>query len=167
MGVAAILPDGFDERQVLVGLVATAPNRPLHEHNHILQHYMSEIVDVSPLYSRSKVRTYPQLAQVRGSRKVLRRKLAPKSGPKRFGEEASVSSTDGLPRRMTGVPDVESRSPLVMAAIHASVSEPIAANQARVSCAVLAVRTQVRAPISWPVQDGEVMLADDRLSATS
>jgi hypothetical protein len=32
MGVAAILPDSLDERQVLVGLVATAANRPFHEH---------------------------------------------------------------------------------------------------------------------------------------
>ena len=64
VGVAAILPDGLDERKVLVGLVATATNRPLHEHNHILQHCKSDVVDVSPLHSRSKVRTYPQLAQV-------------------------------------------------------------------------------------------------------
>jgi hypothetical protein len=83
MGVAAILPHGFDEREILVGLVATATNRPLHEHKHILQHCRSDMVDVSPLHSRSKVRTYPQRAQVRGLQKVPRRKVAPKSGLKR------------------------------------------------------------------------------------
>jgi hypothetical protein len=41
------------------------------------------MVDVSPLHSRSKVRTYPQRAQVRGLQKVPRRKVAPKSGLKR------------------------------------------------------------------------------------
>src|ERR1019366_5579486 len=80
-GIAAILPHSFDERQVLVGLVATTAHRPLHEHNHILQHCTSDMVDVSPLHSRSKVRTYPQLAQVRGLQKVPGAKVAPKSGP--------------------------------------------------------------------------------------
>jgi len=80
VGVAAILPHGFDEREILVGLVATAAHRPLHEHNHILQHCRLDMADVSPLHSRSKVRTYPQLAQVRGLQKVLRGKVAPKSG---------------------------------------------------------------------------------------
>jgi hypothetical protein len=47
---------------------------------------------------------------------------------------------------MTGVPDVESRRPLVMTAIYPSVSVPIAANEARVSYRALAVRTQVRLP---------------------
>jgi len=51
VGVAAILPDGLDERKVLVGLVATATNRPLYEHDHILQHYKSDVVDMSPLHS--------------------------------------------------------------------------------------------------------------------
>ena len=36
---------------------------------------------MSPLHSRSKVWTYPQLAQVRGLRGVPRTKVAPKSGP--------------------------------------------------------------------------------------
>ena len=80
VGIVAILPDGLDEREVLVGLVATAPHRPLHEHSHILQHCKSDVVDVSPLHSSSKVRTYPQLAQVRGLRKVPGTKVAPKSG---------------------------------------------------------------------------------------
>ena len=80
VGVAAILPDGLDERQVLVRLVATAPHRPLHEHDHILQHSKSNVADVSPLHSRSKVRTYPQLAQVRGLQRVPRTKVAPNSG---------------------------------------------------------------------------------------
>jgi hypothetical protein len=35
---------------------------------------------MSPLHSRPKVPTYPQLAQVRGLQKVPRRKVAPKSG---------------------------------------------------------------------------------------
>ena len=83
--VAAFLPDGLDERKVLVGLVATATNRPLHEHNHILQHCQSDAVDMSPLHSRSKVWTYPQLAQVRGLRGVPRTKVAPKSGPRATG----------------------------------------------------------------------------------
>jgi hypothetical protein len=80
VGVAAILPDGLDERKVLVGLVATAPHRPLHEHNHTLEHCRLDVVDMSPLHSRSKVRTYPQLAQVRGLHRVPRAKVAPKSG---------------------------------------------------------------------------------------
>ena len=81
MGIAAILPHSFDERQVLVGLVATTAHRPLHEHNHILQHCKSDVVDMSPLHSSPKVQTYPQLAQVRGLRRVPRTKVAPKSGP--------------------------------------------------------------------------------------
>ena len=81
MGVAAILPHGFDEREILVGLVATATNRPFHEHDYILRHCKSDVVDVSPLHSRPKVPTYPQLAQVRGLQRVPRTKVAPNSGP--------------------------------------------------------------------------------------
>jgi hypothetical protein len=41
---------------------------------------MSDVVDVSPLHSRLEVRTYPQLAQLRGLRRAPRTKVAPNSG---------------------------------------------------------------------------------------
>jgi hypothetical protein len=45
---------------------------------------------MSPLHSSPKVQTYPQLAQVRGLRRALRTKVAPKSGPtpSRVGAES-------------------------------------------------------------------------------
>ena len=49
------------------------------------------MVDVSPLHSRSKVRTYPQLAQVRGLQRVPWRKVAPKSGPKPWTENITTA----------------------------------------------------------------------------
>ena len=97
VGVATILPDSLDERQILVGLVATATHRPLHKHNHILRHCKSDTVDVSPLHSRSKVWTYPQLAQVRGLGGVPRTKVAPKSGRK--ASQLPMADRNGTRRR--------------------------------------------------------------------
>jgi len=53
---------------------------------------------MSPLHSRSKVWTYPQLAQVRGLRGVPRTKVAPKSG------RSSARSANRLHRKRIAHP---------------------------------------------------------------
>ena len=50
VGVLALHPHGFHQRQVAVLLVAPAPNGCLYEHSRILRHHSSLAVDVSPLH---------------------------------------------------------------------------------------------------------------------
>jgi hypothetical protein len=58
---------------------------------------MSDVVDVSPLHSRLEVRTYPQLAQLRGLRRAPRTKVAPNSGST-AGTRRNSFNEEGTPR---------------------------------------------------------------------
>jgi transposase InsO family protein len=69
---------------------------------------------MSPLHSSPKVRTYPQLAQVRGLRRALRTKVAPKSGRivgelKKLGVTVSNASVATVLRRH-GLPPAPRRA---------------------------------------------------------